>query len=139
MKIQHGEILPRHGCLAKHDTIGDIVEDEIQDRLDMKTFRDIEYEDPHFRGEIDVYACRPGYLLLAEVKSTDGESQYLKARQQLARAHTHIDVYGPQSRVFTAYAAAGPDDDIYLNWIPRRDLPNKYTRQLPKEKRRMTR
>jgi hypothetical protein len=135
MKIEHNEAMPNNGCLERHETVADVVQREY-DRRGFRTRRNVDFNDEHFQGDIDVYACKPGYLVINEIKSTDGERQYLKGLQQLAKAYTHAEIYKPQERILTAYAAADPKtDDVHLNWIPRRDIPNKYTRQLPEHMR----
>jgi len=136
MKIQHSDDLRDRGCKEKHDNICRIVADEYE-RRGFRTEVEQEYHDDHFQGDIDVAACKPGYLIINEIKSTDGERQYLKGLQQLAKAYTHAEIYKPQDKIFTAYAAADPKtDDVYLNWVPRKDVPNKYERQLPEDLRR---
>lgn len=135
MKIEHDQEMPDSGCLERHERVGDLVEEEYR-RRGFRTRRNVEYNDEHFQGDIDVYACKPGHLVINEVKSIDGERQYLKGLQQLAKAYTHARIYKPQERILTVYAAAGrKSDDVHLSWVPRKDHPNKYERQLPEELR----
>jgi len=127
----------KRGCKEKHDRIGDIVSEEFDGR-GWRVRQNVEYDDEHFNGEIDVYACKPGYLALTEVKSNHSESNFYKALDQLARATVHCDLYKPQDKIFTFYASTDcRSNDMRLMRVPRLELPTKYHLQLPVEDREL--
>jgi len=128
-----------NGCQAKHDHICDNVARVFQAR-GWRTETQVDYQDPHFKGDFDVYAAKPGYAAITEVKSNHYEGAFLDACNQLAKAKTHAEIYKPQERIFTFYAATDQrDNDLRMLWIPRKQMPNKYERQLPEDLREICR
>jgi len=120
----------RTGCKDKHDHLGQIVADEWESR-GIHVLQNVEYDDPHFKGEIDQLGFYRDAVLINETKSNNHECSRLKALNQLARAYTHMRTYAGADKVFTTYTSTDHKDRPHHIWIPRKDIPNKYQRQLP--------
>jgi len=118
------------GCKAKHNHLGRLVTEEWQSR-GIIVHQNLEYEDPYFKGEIDQLGLYRDAVLINENNSNNHESSRLKALNQLARATTHMKAYAGADKVFTTYTTTDHKDRPHHIWIPRKQMANKYTRQLP--------
>ena len=87
--------------MRKHDSLIDIVGDELVRRGYQTIYRNTEYSVKSC-GEIDLWAKRDGYVLLFEMKSTHSYRNRKKAISQLDRAETNCF---PFNRVFKFYVS----------------------------------
>lgn len=135
MRIEHNENLPCNGSREKQDTLNRIVAKVWEERLDLHTETNVDYEDRHFRGDMDIMGIRENYLFINETKSNHYEGGFLQAMNQLAKAYTHAKAYMDQDKIFTTYTSTDAENRVQHLWVPRKDMPNKYEKQLPHDLR----
>lgn len=93
--------MKRDISLQRHDSLIDVVEDELRNRGYQSVYRNTEYSNMSC-GEIDLFATRGDYVLVFEMKSNNNYKSRKKAFEQLDRAETNCF---PFHRVFKFYVS----------------------------------
>jgi hypothetical protein len=94
-------LLKKNDGLKNHDSLIDLLGDELEMRGYRTVYRNTEYSVKSC-GEIDLWAKRDGYVLMFEMKATNSVKNRKKAYEQLKRAKSNCF---PNSRVFGFYVS----------------------------------
>lgn len=97
----------------KHDSLVDIVKEELYDRNIVKVFDHVLYHNGVY-GEIDVYGVKNDYVLLFEIKCNDSRGNRKKAENQLERARKYY--FKHDKRVFKFFVYYDHNEPVY-NWV----------------------
>ena len=88
---------------SKHDSLVDIVKNELVDRDFNQVFMNREYNRNGICGEIDVYGRKGDYLFVFECKCSKTPKNYKRAVNQLERADKFFFKFPEKSFYFLAY------------------------------------